>query len=63
MPYDNKVMEALGKFMLVFSKKRMEICRECGVGSTVVTTKRACQLWLEFSKKFENISNDYVENI
>jgi hypothetical protein len=46
MAYNNKVMEALGKFMKVVNKKEDGECIECpsrrsGLGSAVVTAKRA----------------------
>jgi hypothetical protein len=66
---DNKVMEALGKFIKVFNKKRIEIKRKSfqkewgGVNSS--NSKKgltsACQLWLDCSKKWEDISNGYME--
>jgi hypothetical protein len=34
MAYDNNVIEALGKFMKVFNKKRMEMQRKCRVNSS-----------------------------
>jgi hypothetical protein len=52
MANDNKVMEALGKFMKVFNKKGMEMQRKSikkewvGVSSTYCKKRftRACQL-------------------
>jgi hypothetical protein len=46
MAYNNKVKEALGKFMKVVNKKLGWRCIECpsrrsGLGSAVVTAKRA----------------------
>jgi hypothetical protein len=66
---DNKVMEGQGKFMKSLNKKRIEIKRKSflkewgGVnGSNIKKGLTSdCQLWLECSKKWEDISNGYIE--
>jgi hypothetical protein len=62
-------MEALGKFMKVYNKQRIEMKRKFfwkelgGVNSSNCKKglTSACQLWLECSKKWEDISNGYFE--
>jgi hypothetical protein len=60
MASDNNVMEALGKFMKAFNKKRIEMKRKSflkewgGVNSSNIKNGLTsdCQLWLECSKKW-----------